>query len=298
MNNNKIIFVLNPISGFLGFRRRKIERIIKRYIYKNEIDGEIWHSKYAGHTTELVRQAAEQQVKTVVVAGGDGSINEAARALVHSDTALGIIPAGSGNGLAHYLKIPFNIVKAIDVIVEGNTKQADVLKVNDNYAFSLAGLGLDAMIASRYKTLKQRGFLAYLHCAVMEYFNYTPEKVIIKTDTMELDETCVFMVFANSDQFGYNFRIAPQADLFDGYIDVVVVKKFPFIAAPLSSIKIWSGQANKILYFSSFKTKKAVITRENSGMVNLDGDPYETDKTVTVEVMEKALNLIVPSIES
>lgn len=294
MEANKMVFILNPISGILKFRRNRIERKIWKYIRDHGLDAEIWHSRYAGHTTELVRKAVEMGIGKVVVAGGDGSINEAARALVHTETILGIIPAGSGNGLAHYLKLPFNIKRALDVVFNGKVKEADALKVNETYAFSLAGIGLDAMVAKRYKSLKTRGFFTYLQAAIVEYFNYKPERFIIKYDDIELNEKCAFIVFANSDQYGYNFRIAPQADLFDGYIDVVMVKKIPIVSAPLSSIQVWTGRADKILYFSTFKTKKVEITREQKGVVNIDGDPYETEISTTVEVIEKALKIVVP----
>ncbi len=295
INTDHTIFILNPISGFFKFRRNKIERKIKEYVRKHSISAEIWHSKYPKHTTELVKMAVEMSVKRVVVVGGDGSINEAACSLVYTNVALGIIPGGSGNGLARYLQLPFHVDHALDVIFHGKERYADVLKVNDRYAFSLAGIGLDAMIAKRYETLKSRGFIAYLQAAIVEYFNYKPEQMIIKYEDYELIEKCVFIVFANSNQYGYNFRIAPQADLFDGFIDVVMIKKFPIISAPLSSIQIWTGHADKMLYFSSFKTKKVEIIREKEGVVNIDGDPFHSDRSITVEVIENALKIIVPN---
>ncbi|MCL2511159.1 MAG: YegS/Rv2252/BmrU family lipid kinase [Bacteroidales bacterium] len=293
-NSGKIIFILNPISGFFGFRRRQVRRIIGRYIKKERLDGEIWYSKYAGHTTELVRKAVENQAQTVVVAGGDGSINEAARSLIHTDTALGIIPCGSGNGLANYLKIPFSITKALQVIKENHIKAADTIKIDNQYAFSLAGIGLDAMIAKRYRAAKQRGFFSYVHSSLVEYVNYTPETITIKTDTMEIQEKCICLVCANSNQFGYNFRIAPQADLFDGYMEVVIVKKMPLISAPLSSMQIWTGYADKCLYISSFKAKKVSIIREQEGMMNVDGDPSKSGQIIEAEVLPASLKLIVP----
>ena len=293
--HEKIIFILNPVSGFLGMRRKRVERIIKNHIKKEQLFGEIWYSNYAGHTTELVKKAVENQAKTVVVAGGDGSINEAARSLVYTDTALGIIPCGSGNGLANHLKIPFNIQKALQTIKENCIRAADTIKINDQYAFSLAGIGLDAMIAERYHLAKRRGFLSYIHSLFIEYVNFTPETITIKTDSMEIEETCIFIIFANSNQFGYNFRIAPQADLFDGYMDVVIVKKIPFISAPLSSIQIWTGNANRCMYISSFKAKKVSIIRSQEGVMNVDGDPFKSGQNVEVEVLPASLKLIVPS---
>jgi YegS/Rv2252/BmrU family lipid kinase len=293
--SEKIIFILNPVSGFFNFRRRKVEKVVKQYLKQENLCGEIRYSKYAGHTTELVRQAVEERAKAVVVAGGDGSINEAARSLVHTDTALGIIPCGSGNGLANYLKIPSNIKKSLQIIKNHHVKEADVIKINDHYAFSLAGIGIDAMVAERYHLAKRRGFFTYMRSVFIEYANYVPENIVIKTDNMEIQEKCFCLVFANSNQFGYNFRIAPQADLFDGYMDVVIVKKIPFISAPLSSIKIWTGYADKCLYLSSFKAKKVSIVREKEGVMNIDGDPFKSEINVEAEVLPASLKLIVPT---
>jgi YegS/Rv2252/BmrU family lipid kinase len=269
--------------------------MIKQYIKEENPFAEIWYSKYAGHATELVKQAVEEKAKIVVVAGGDGSINEAARSLIYTDTALGIIPCGSGNGLANYLKIPFNIKKSLQTIKEQHVKAADTIKINNQYAFSLAGIGLDAMIAERYRLAKYRGFLSYLRSVFIEYATHTPEAITIKTDNLEITEKCLCLIFANSNQFGYNFRIAPQADLFDGYMEVVIVKKIPFISAPLSSIKIWTGNADKCLYISSFKAKKISIIREHEGMMNIDGDPFKSKQNMDVEVLPASLKLIVPN---
>lgn len=291
---NKILFILNPISGFRNFRRRKIRSKILKNIRNGKINGEVKYSKYAGHSHDIAKEAVKNNTKYIIVAGGDGSINEVARALANTDATLGIIPAGSGNGLAHHLKFPFNVNKVIRILEKFNVKQADMLNVNGIYSASVAGIGFDAIVAERYSKEKNRGFFSYLHAAMVEYFNYKPELVTIKTNDMEIKETIFFMVLANSNQFGYNFRIAPNADLFDGYMDVVIVKNVPIIAAPLSSIQVFTGHAEKSLYISSFKTKKITIIRENDGIVNIDGDPHKTGKIIQAEVMPKSLNIIVP----
>ncbi|MDL2262181.1 YegS/Rv2252/BmrU family lipid kinase [Bacteroidales bacterium OttesenSCG-928-I21] len=291
---DKIVFILNPISGFRKFRRTRIESIITKEIKSGKINGKIRYSRYAGHTSEIAKSAVEEGCKFIVVAGGDGSINEVARVLTNTDVALGIIPAGSGNGLARHIKIPFNIKNCLKIIKQKKIQHADVIEVNGKYAISIAGVGFDAIVAERYSKDKNRGFISYVQAAILEYFTYKPEKVKICTDELVIDESIFFMVLANSNQFGYNFRIAPRADLFDGYMDVVIVKNVPLIAAPLSSIKVLTGYANKSLYVSSFKTKKITITRANDGIMNIDGDPHKTGKIVEAKILEKALWLVTP----
>lgn len=294
MMNEKMIFILNPISGFFNFRRQRIRYQILNEIRNHRMDAEIRYTKYAGHAYDIACDVVKEGYKYVVVAGGDGSINEVARALVHTDVALGIIPAGSGNGLARHLKIPFSIKKALTVINNRKVRQADVLKVNDYYAVSLAGIGFDAMVADHYSKDKRRGFITYIQSAMIEYVNYLPETMEIKTEELELSEDLFFVILANSNQFGYNFRIAPHADLFDGYMDIVILKDLPIVAAPLSSIQIFTGHADESLFISMFKTKKITIVRKKAGIVNIDGDPRKTEKIIEAKVIEQGLRIIVP----
>lgn len=292
---DKTVFILNPISGFLNLRRRRIRYCVLKAIQEKRFEGEICYTKYAGHAYHIATEAVQKGAKCVVVAGGDGSINEVASALINTKVVLGVIPAGSGNGLARHLKIPFNIKQALDVIQEGTYRAADILKVNENYAVSLAGIGFDAIVAERYAKDKRRGFFSYFQSAIIEYMNYTPESITIKTDQLEITEDVFFMVLANSNQFGYNFRIAPHADLFDGYMDVVIVKNVPIVAAPLSSIQVLTGHADKSLFISMFKTKRIKIIRQKEGIVNIDGDPKKTGEIIDAKVIERGLRIIVPS---
>lgn len=294
MKNEKMVFILNPISGFFSLKRRYIRATILKAIVNKDIEGEIRYSKYAGHATEIASEAVKEGYKYIVVVGGDGSINEVARVLVNTDVTLGVIPAGSGNGLARHLKIPLTIKKALQVVKNKKIKEADVIHVNDYYAVSLAGVGFDAVVADRYVKDKRRGFITYMQSAMIEYINYSPELMTIKTDELEISEELFFVVLANSNQFGYNFRIAPHADLFDGYMDVVILKDLPIIAAPLSSIQIFTGHADDSLFISMFKTKKITIIRNKDGIINVDGDPKSTKKIIEAQVIEKGLKIIVP----
>ena len=292
--NDNFLFILNPISGTRKYRRNKLRYEILKEIRSGSIKGEIRYSKYEGHASQIAKDAVAEGFGCVVVAGGDGSINEVARELAKTNVAIGIIPTGSGNGLAHYLNIPFKIKDCLKVIKNKKIKQADIIEVDDKYVVSIAGIGFDAVVAEKYSRDKGRGFFTYAQSAITEFFKYKPERVKIIADNFEIDENIFFMIFANSNQFGYNLKIAPNADLFDGYIDVVILKNVPLIAAPLSSIKIILGRADKCVYISSFKTKQLQIIREKEGIINIDGDPYHTGKIINVKIQEKTLGIIVP----
>ncbi|MDR1758451.1 MAG: diacylglycerol kinase family lipid kinase [Bacteroidales bacterium] len=293
MNKTKIVFILNPVSGVFSSRRYQIERMVTHALLDGTCKGDIRYSRYAGHTTELVADAVKDGADMVVVAGGDGSINEAARALVHTNTALGIIPAGSGNGLSRHLHIPFNMHEALTIITRGHIKNMDVLKINERFVFSIAGIGLDALVAEKYKNSGQRGILSYIQCAATVYFHYTPENLHLKTPDMEFHESCLFLAFANANQFGYNFKVAPDADLFDGLMNVVICRPIPLIETPFSLVKVWEGKANEMLYISSLKTNHIVVTREHAGVINLDGDPCDMPPVLDVSVLPKALHVVV-----
>ncbi|MDR3048218.1 MAG: diacylglycerol kinase family lipid kinase [Bacteroidales bacterium] len=294
MKSNKTIFILNPISGSGKKRRKNIEKTIRQYIQNDVIEGEIWYSQYAGHATELAKIAIKENVKSVVVAGGDGSINEVAKVLVHTDTALGIIPAGSGNGLAHHLQLPFDINKALEVILLGHIKKADVLNVDGHYVFSVAGLGFDAQVAQHYKSSTRRGLLTYIRSSVFEYFKYDYEKITLQFDQQEITANVFFCLFSNANQFGYNFGIMPQAELFDNQLDIAIVPPISFFEVLKALPKVWNGKIEKISYIQYFKTNILKIIREKEGIINCDGDPYPTGKEFCVYVIPNALNIILP----
>lgn len=292
--NEKFLFILNPISGLRSNRRKKIRYEIVYQLRKKNINGEIRYSKYAGHAAIIAREAISEGYKYIVVAGGDGSIHEVAKELINTDVALGIIPTGSGNGFARSINIPFDIKKCLNIIKNKNVKKADVLKINEHYAISLAGIGFDAGVANKYSQSKVRGFITYFNSMVQEYFTFKPEKIKIISDELETELNVFCVVLANSNQFGYNFKIAPKATIFDGFIDVIIIKPFPLVTAPLSSLQIFMGHANKNLYISNFQTKKIQIIRNNNNLIQIDGDPIEIDDfVINVEIIEKALNIII-----
>ncbi|MDR2834760.1 MAG: YegS/Rv2252/BmrU family lipid kinase [Bacteroidales bacterium] len=292
--NDKILFILNPISGLRGDKRRKIRKEIIKQIRIKKLDGEIRYSRYAGHSSEIAKEAIREEYKYIVVSGGDGSINEVAKELINTDCALGIIPSGSGNGLAHYLKLPFEIEKCINIIKNKKIQKADVLEINGRYVFSIAGIGFDAIVAEKYSKIKTRGFMAYFNSIVSEYFSFKPEKIKLITDDHEIETEIFCIVFANSNQFGYNFKIAPKANIFDGIIDIILIKPIPLVSAPFSSLRIFSGHADKSLYIDSFQCKNLKIIREQDGFINIDGDPIIMNKEINVKILDGCLNLIVP----
>lgn len=291
-HNEKILFILNPISGENKIRRRKIRYEIIQQLRKKKIEGEIKYSKYSGHSSLLTKEAINAGYKYIVVSGGDGSINEVAKELINTNIALGIIPCGSGNGLARALGLPFEIKKSIDMIKRKTTKFMDTISVNDVVAVSVAGIGFDATVAYSYSLKSQRGFLGYFRSVMEQYLTYKPEKIKILNDGKQYSAEIFSIVFANSNQFGFNFKIAPKASCFDALIDVTTIKPMPIIAAPFYTMRFFLGKTGKSIFINSFQCKEITIMREKPSIVNVDGNAVEMDNVIIVKIIEKSLRII------
>lgn len=288
----KIIILINPVSG-IG-RKGIIGDKINELIDMDRFDHEIIYTKYKGHAVEISKQAANEKVDAVIAVGGDGSINEVVRGIVNSDTALGIIPRGSGNGLARTLKIPFSTSGAMDVINNFNKKSIDTGSVNDHVFINVAGVGFDGLVAEKFAENSQRGFLGYLRIVTLEYTSYVPKKYTLEIDGTHVESDALFVSFANSQQFGYNTVIAPKAALDDGLLDVCIVQKPPLIEIPLLARMMYLKRIDESKYVKTYKAKSIILKREQDIAVNIDGEPVKTVKELLIQVNPSSLKVIVP----
>lgn len=289
----KVLFIINPVSG-IG-RQKIVEPALEENLNKKKFDYSITYTEYAHHATDICRNAAQKGINTVVAIGGDGSINDCVRGLINTDTKLGIIPAGSGNGLARCLHIPLDIKKAIEVINNYNFLNIDTVNLNDMPYASVAGVGFDALIAKEFTGNKTRGFQTYLRLVLKDFLNYKQKKYHLIVDGKKMEKEALFISFMNSNQFGYNAVIAPKASLNDGLLDVVVVKKPPIILAPLVVQMMFFHQMDKSPYVETFRAKQVEIKDFTDGLLNLDGEgiSYEGD-SLKFSVNPSNLNVIVP----
>jgi YegS/Rv2252/BmrU family lipid kinase len=292
VQRKKIRFIINPISG-VG-RKPIIEKAINDNIDRDNFEHEIVYTKAANHATELSREAAENNYDIVVAVGGDGSVNEVAKGIIGTNTSLGIIPAGSGNGLAHHLKISSNPAKAVKIINETNSILIDTVKINDETFISIAGIGFDALVAKKYAKEGKRGFWSYFKIVTREYINYKPKKYSLNIDGNLYERNALLISFANSSQFGYHASIAPYAELSDGFVDVCICKKVPLIEAPLIANLLYLKQIDKTKYIEIIKAKNVTILRKRNKIVNLDGEPVKLNKTLNINVIPKSLRIIIP----
>ncbi len=286
-----IIFVVNPISGTRG--KRAILKWIDERIDRTRYDYTIVKTQYAGHAEKIAAEAAEKKIDMVVAIGGDGTINEIGRSLIHTDTALGIIPCGSGNGLARHLQIPLDPKLAIDIINEGTIACIDYGKINDIPFFCTCGVGFDAFVSLKFADSGKRGLLTYLENTLHESLSYKPETYEIENEEGTVRYKAFLIACGNASQYGNNAYIAPQASLTDGLMDVTILEPFTVLDVPSLSFQLFNKTIDQNSRIKTFRTKKIKIRRSKPGVMHFDGDPVMGGEDIEVELIPQGLNIII-----
>lgn len=298
MQKKKIVFIYNPISGATG--KKMILRQIERRLDKDKFSYDIRETAYAGHAREITHEAVAAGADIVCAIGGDGTMNEVGCALRGTDTALAIIPCGSGNGLARHLHIPLNPVNAIELINSFTVRTMDYGLINGHPFFCTCGVGFDAFISEKFAKSKSRGPLAYVENILTAGLKYNPETYGIDM-TLEKEEHIVQKAFliscANASQYGNNLYIAPMASVRDGLLDVTVIKPFTVIDAPQIALHLLSGNIKGCNFINSFRCKNLTVHRSHPGVVHFDGDPMSTDAEVDVSIVQDGLYCVCPQEE-
>lgn len=286
-----VCFIVNPIAGVQS--KDTLTYHLEKKLDLQKFEYKILVTEYPRHATELCRQALQEGYRIIVAVGGDGTVNEVARPMVGTEYHLGIIPLGSGNGLARHLQIPTDIDEAIRVINIGHVKKIDTVEINDQIFVSIAGIGFDALVAKKFAQQNRRGLWGYLKVTIREYFRYRPRKFKLIVDGKRLYREALFISFANSDQFGYRTTIAPEASADDGMIDVVIVKKIPLWQTLLWLPALFFRKINRSPYVEIIKAKEVDI-RNKVKTINLDGEPVKVGKRLHIHIIPSSLNVIVP----
>jgi diacylglycerol kinase (ATP) len=288
-----ILFIVNPKAGITIKSKFLIRLLAGQYLDQDRFNAEIQFTKYATHATELAAEAVKNGTPIVVAVGGDGTVNEVARALVHTETILGILPTGSGNGLAHHLKIPMSLIKALQVINTCNTRWIDTVDLNGKIFTSIAGIGFDAAVAEKFASSGVRGLLSYMRIIIQEYRQYPPGDYELHIDGVRYHRNALMISFANSDQFGFHSRIAPQAMIDDGWLDVCVVMKPAFHKILFAAPRVFFGTFGKTGYAEYFRGKHIRIPGTSGQKVNLDGEAVRLEEDLNITVKPKSLRVIV-----
>ena len=286
-----IAFIVNPISGTKA--KNKIAKLIRELLDAEQFSPTVVVTEYAGHATQLAQQFALESYYAVVAVGGDGTVNEVANGLVGTDTALGIIPNGSGNGFARHLDISTRMNRAVEMLNSSEPIQVDYGMVNDIKFFSTCGVGFDALVAVQFNEGKTRGLKMYIQNTLQSLFNYKPETYHIISDGVDVTTEAFLITFANAGQWGYDANIAPKASVQDGLMDIAIVNKFPLSAAPKLALSLFTHNIDENSYMNTIRAKEVTLIREQAGPMHIDGDPVEMPAELHLRMVQDGLKVLV-----
>lgn len=288
----KVLFIINPISG--SSTSVGLEKKISQRLNPLQFLPIVQYTTCAGDASVIARKAVAEGVKWIVAVGGDGTVNEVARELVNSPAVLGIIPRGSGNGMARHLGIAVNINKAIDILNHGRIATVDYGTLNNTPFFCTAGIGFDAHVGDKFSRIGGRGFTNYLKTTILEYINYKPKLYRIWVNGQLIEKEAFLVTIANAAQWGNNAFIAPEADMQDGMLNVTIISTFPKYLAPTIGIRLFNKQIDSCRYVQSFKVKEIQIERPAEDYVHLDGEPSIMGERLEAKICPQALKVFVP----
>ena len=283
----RIRFVINPISG--TGKQKGIEEYIAKYIENSKII----YTEKAGDATSISKEAAKENIDAVVAVGGDGTVNECLKGLVNTNTALGVIPCGSGNGFAYHIGMHRTAEKAIIQLKNAKIETIDSCTVNGAPFVNVSGIGFDAHISNLFSYLKVRGFINYVKIILKE-LSYKPQEYTLQYEGLDRKVKAYMISFANASQYGNDFRIAPNAQINNGLLDFVIVKAFPKWKIPFFLLKLSRGKTHLSKYVEIIQSKHMKISANNT-LLHLDGEPYKASNPVKINVLPKSLKILIPN---
>ncbi len=291
--SEKVTLIVNPISG--GRKdKQELLKVVSGYFSDSGNKVILKTTSRPGEAREFAQQAVRDLDDLVAVIGGDGTINEVASGLVGSEVAMGIIPMGSGNGLARTLKIPQNVEKACKLISEGARVKIDTGKANGRFFVLVAGVGFDALVGKRFDEHHKRGPISYFYIGTKEFFLYKPEKVRISFDDQSFEVEPFLIAAANGQQYGNNATIAPDAKLNDGFLDITIIHNTSGFQLMRALPKLFTGRLKRYPHADFYKTKSLTIERSAPDVLNVDGEPVNEKEVIEISVQPRCLKIIAP----
>lgn len=286
------MLIINPISG--TGKKAGLEKKVGKAMLAAGYDLDVRHTTCRGDATRLAAEAVSKGYEVVLAAGGDGTINETAQALCGSDTVFGIIPAGSGNGLARHIGIPISVDAALDVVSRGIVAKCDYGTVNNHPFFCTFGVGFDAAVSHSFAQQSRRGFLTYLKSALSEYIRYKPDTYTISANGRLLTERAFVVACCNASQYGNNAYIAPKASITDGLLDIIIIHQGSPIDTAMVGMDLFTGYIDSNTLIHSLRAPAAVIYRSNEGPAHIDGEPMMLDDIMDIKCHHHGLNVFIP----
>ncbi len=296
----KFIYFINPISGTKN--KSNLLALIEKRTTKEKIPFEVLPTNESGDYSYLVDKISNENITDIIICGGDGTINQLASALQGVKVRMGILPMGSGNGLARAARIPMDSEKALHIIFKGKAGYVDGFYINKKFSCMLSGLGFDAQVAHDFASKSSRGLLTYIKLTVKNFFKAPAYPFLIDIHDKKLEAEAFFISIANSNQFGNNVTIAPKASIADGLLDIVVVGKTNklrmlytvFKQISFGKVKPVSGSKFQKADLQYYQAKSLRIENPALAPLHIDGDPVRTAVSFDIQIAEKAIYLIQP----
>lgn len=297
----KLLFLVNPISGTKN--KQKAKKIIHAFAMEKGLPFEILHTNKEGQYDFLKERLEVESFTDVIIAGGDGTIRSVIAALREVKVNFGILPMGSGNGLALSSNIPRNLNKALKVIYQGKARKVEAMEVNGVFSCMLSGVGFDGKIAHDFDKSKTRGLLTYIKISLINYLKGGPYKFRLHIGNLNFDLQAWFICIAVGNQFGNSVTIAPKASLSDGLIDLIAVRKMNKFMLPFRVVNQLFGfnpmiklgpdlkSIPKVIYYQS---TEFYIENPTLAPMHVDGDPIEASEKIKISIIPDCYSLIMP----
>lgn len=292
MDSKKALLIINPISGTRS--KDGLYHSVKSQLRLRGIALEMKETHAGGDAFRFAAEAVEKGFDMVITAGGDGTVNEAANALAFSDCALGILPFGSGNGLARSVGIPLDLQGALKIIEKGHTLNCDRGVVNTKPFYCTFGVGFDAAVSEKFAMQKKRGRITYIRSAFREFLNYQSQAYAILINDKLITEKALLIAVCNAPQYGNNAYIGPKAKLTDGLLDITVVHADNPFNTLMMGMDMLTGMLDKNRSIDSFRVPALTIVRTHEGPVHLDGEPMQMGKKIDIKCEKNALKIFTP----
>jgi diacylglycerol kinase (ATP) len=291
----KYLFILNPISGPIN-RPFYIINAVDTIFRSSGHGYEFALTTAPGDATRLAAEAVENGFDYVVAAGGDGTVNEVGRALINTETILGVIPLGSGNGIARSMKIPLKMTNSLQLLVNPTFKHIDVCQVNNFYFIGVCGLGFDAKISEKFQNFGARGPVPYFIIGMRELITFKPQHLEIHLNGRKLSVSALVVAIANTQQYGNWAIIAPLADPHDGLFDLCILDNINFPTALRLSYKLFNGTIHKSRKYQHFRTDELKIECDGiKNVIHTDGEPVWCETPLHIRMLKGALKICAPA---
>lgn len=285
-----ILFIVNPKSGVSN--KKRVPQLVEKYIDRERYDHEIVYTQHAGHAVELAKDAAMRGIDVVVAVGGDGTLNEVGRGLVHTNTAMGVIPCGSGNGFARHLGIPMSIKGSIGFINKAEATAIDYGKLNGHPFFCACGMGFDAKVSNDFANDGSRGPFTYIKTSLVDWVNYKPETYCVETPYFKRTFEAFVIACGNASQYGNNAYIAPYASMRDGLLSISILSPFSTLEMPLMAGHLFNHTFAESSHMTTMSTPWIRIKRTVPGPVHYDGEPCMMDEELNIEIVPDGIKVL------